>query len=973
MFSWGCCDHGQLALGGITDLEICRPRQVSELPVPDISIQDIKAGDSHTVILSNDGKLFTCGSNEYGQLGHESLTQRRLNLVSSLGAYTIKSISCGANHCLAVDEWGKVFSWGTNDTGQLGHNQSEVSQLGTPKLIKGLGTVNVIQIASGANHNLALTKGGQLYAWGDNKYGQLGIGPVSDKSVTNPLPIDCLTSLPIRFIACGGQHSVLVSHSGAVYAWGRNNRGQLGLGDTEDRIFPTQVRSLRNQRICHISCGDEHTICLTEDGGVFSFGSGQYGQLGHGSKSDEQLPRKIIELMGTDVSQIACGKRHTLAFIPTRGRLYAFGLGGSGQLGNGSYSCATTPQVVHGPWVGPTGEPSAPKRVIEEMNIDPLLEPVVITNIGAGGDQSFAVTSEIKKKVSPVDYRLHLPTLEMLTTEIIDEMLSHGPEDCLDQDFLEKLEIIFQNPACINSSFLLPSHKPCTSKNHGVDLKAWNYTTKRLSKITNDTIKELITTGLTKYIIPKLEKNPPDVETLRQFLIYPMFAEFENNSLYKEIHCAFAKGWISLPKAAWNVVEKWFAQQGRDFLLPIIENYKKTVIHILDQPNGVKMETELGLVLVFLRILNRINVSNNCIVSYEDFYIPEITDYIDLSNSYIHWLLAKSKGQSASAFHICNYPFVFDAAAKTALLQTDQAFQMHTAANAAMMECAVINPSMLIQNQGQEHVAYLICSIRRDHIVEDTLTFVQCIADFRDFKKPLKVKFDGEEADDAGGVRKEFFLLLLKEILDPKYGMFKEYEESCTIWFHPNCFEDVSYFFMIGVLCGLAIYNFTIINLPFPLALYKKLLGEDVATLDDLEELSAPLAKGLRDLLDYDGDDIDEVFCLNFTVVEDVFGQSVTKELKANGEDIVVTKENRQEYVQLYCDYVLNKSVDRTYQAFHAGFHKVCGGRVLDLFHARELMALVVGTQNYDWVEFQNHADYKVATIFWSKFPESTQ
>ena len=125
--------------------------------------------------------------------------------------------------------------------------------------------------------------------------------------------------------------------------------------------------------------------------------------------------------------------------------------------------------------------------------------------------------------------------------------------------------------------------------------------------------------------------------------------------------------------------------------------------------------------------------------------------------------------------------------------------------------------------------SHLICSVRRDHLVEDTLTFIQCVPDFRDFKKPLKVKFDGEEADDAGGVRKEFFLLLLKEILDPKYGMFKEYEETHAIWFHPNCFEDIGYFFMIGVLCGLAIYNFTIIYLPFPLALYKKLLGDEVS------------------------------------------------------------------------------------------------------------------------------------------------
>ena len=106
--------------------------------------------------------------------------------------------------------------------------------------------------------------------------------------------IECLIALPIRCIASGGDHSVIVTNSGAVYAWGKNDKGQLGLGDTVNREFPTQIRSLRNLKVCYVSCGAEHTVCLTEDGGVFSFGSGQYGQLGHGSKTDENLPRKIM-------------------------------------------------------------------------------------------------------------------------------------------------------------------------------------------------------------------------------------------------------------------------------------------------------------------------------------------------------------------------------------------------------------------------------------------------------------------------------------------------------------------------------------------------------------------------------------------------------------------------------------------------------------------------------------------------------
>ena len=123
--------------------------------------------------------------------------------------------------------------------------------------------------------------------------------------------------------------------------------------------------------------------------------------------------------------------------------------------------------------------------------------------------------------------------------------------------------------------------------------------------------------------------------------------------------------------------------------------------------------------------------------------------------------------------------------------------------------------------------------------------------------------------------------------------------------------------------------------------------------------------QGLRDLLSYEGEaSVEDVFCLNFAVDEDDFGQVITAPLKPGGENIPVTKENREEYVKLYCDFKLNKSVERFYKAFHAGFHKVCGGRVLDLFHARELMALVVGTTNYDWTEWQNQTEYKVCIKF---------
>lgn len=276
------------------------------------------------------------------------------------------------------------------------------------------------------------------------------------------------------------------------------------------------------------------------------------------------------------------------------------------------------------------------------------------------------------------------------------------------------------------------------------------------------------------------------------------------------------------------------------------------------------------------------------------------------------------------------------------------------------------------------HVSqYIVLNVTRENLVQDSLRELQRYSQ-SDLKKPLKIKFQGEEAEDAGGVRKEFFMLLLKDLIDPKYGMFKEFEDSRAMWFADVTFETENMYFLIGVLCGMAIYNFTIINLPFPLALYKKLLMKPV-DLSDLREMSPTEANSMQALLDYEGDDFKEVFDLSFEISRDIYGESETKPLKPNGSSISVTLENRcvlqmdswtrsytytayafrREFVDLYVDFIFNKSVELHYRAFHEGFMKVCSGRVLQIFQPEELMAVVVGNEEYDWQALEDNCDYK--------------
>lgn len=177
----------------------------------------------------------------------------------------------------------------------------------------------------------------------------------------------------------------------------------------------------------------------------------------------------------------------------------------------------------------------------------------------------------------------------------------------------------------------------------------------------------------------------------------------------------------------------------------------------------------------------------------------------------------------------------------------------------------------------------------------------------------------------------------------------------------------------------MAIYNFTIINLPFPLALYKKLLNEPV-DITDLRDLSPTLANSMQSILDYTGEDFEEVFNLNFEVTRDMFGETQLVPLKPDGNNIPVKQSNksvktarwfsllsnirfflfsRTEFVELYIDYVLNRSVLKQFQGFSDGFMKVCGGKVMELFRPHELMAVVVGNEDYDWHVLESEAEYR--------------
>ncbi|KAF9898570.1 putative E3 ubiquitin-protein ligase, partial [Lobosporangium transversale] len=247
----------------------------------------------------------------------------------------------------------------------------------------------------------------------------------------------------------------------------------------------------------------------------------------------------------------------------------------------------------------------------------------------------------------------------------------------------------------------------------------------------------------------------------------------------------------------------------------------------------------------------------------------------------------------------------------------------------------------------------------------------------RDLDKSLRIEFIGEDGVDAGGLRKEWFLLLVRQLFDPQYGMFVYDDHSSQCWFNPASFESLDQFYLVGVVIGLAIYNSTILDLPLPLACYKKLLNTPVA-LEDLANFRPDLAKGFDQLLNYDGDDVEDVFCLNFVGVYEAYGESVEVPLIPNGEDIPVTSLNKRDYVERYANFVMNTSISDQFESFRRGFYLVCSGHALSLFRPEEIESLVRGSaepldidQLRSVTEYEGFNDeHDVIKNFWSIFKE---
>jgi hypothetical protein len=215
---------------------------------------------------------------------------------------------------------------------------------------------------------------------------------------------------------------------------------------------------------------------------------------------------------------------------------------------------------------------------------------------------------------------------------------------------------------------------------------------------------------------------------------------------------------------------------------------------------------------------------------------------------------------------------------------------------------------------------FLSIRIRRKNLIEDALN--ELSRNGIKLQNPIKVKFVGEQGEDEGGVRKEFFLLFIRQIFDPNYGMFSYNSKTRLYWFNHYTFEPKIKYELIGIIFGLAIYNNIILDVKFPLTVYKKLLGIN-PTLEDMKEYDPELYQNLKFLKETDDSNLKENLDIDFTVIDDKFGEKVKVELKPDGENIAVDSKNKNEYIDLFINWFFNESIKEVFKSFERGFYRV--------------------------------------------------
>ncbi|XP_027914148.1 ultraviolet-B receptor UVR8 isoform X2 [Vigna unguiculata] len=347
VWSWGAGTEGQLGTKIVKD-ELF-PQLLHQPSLS--SISSLACGGAHVIALTSAGKVFSWGRGNSGQLGHGEVVSNALvpKGVTSLDGYFITHVAAGWSHSGFVSDSGCVFTCGDGTFGQLGHG--DYASHCSPVKLPCFGDQRVAQVACGMRHSLVLLKdcvGNQVYGFGSGKRGQLGVSNDKVKSVNVPRAVTGFDGVEIIGIAANGDHSAALSVDGHVYTWGRGFKG------FEDAPVPHCLNSSLN--FIKVALGWNHALAMTGEGEVYMLGGNHLGVLSdlqnispqamHVPDLREVNVEKVPGLEGMKITDIATGAEHSV-IVTDNGEIRTWGWGEHGQLGLGDTRDQISPVTVN--------------------------------------------------------------------------------------------------------------------------------------------------------------------------------------------------------------------------------------------------------------------------------------------------------------------------------------------------------------------------------------------------------------------------------------------------------------------------------------------------------------------------------------------------------------------------------------------------------------------------------------------------
>ncbi|KAG8593380.1 hypothetical protein GDO81_000806 [Engystomops pustulosus] len=510
-----------------------------------------------------------------------------------------------------------------------------------------------------------------MYCWGNNRYRQLGLTDKEEEEVGFTENDYFNSQVGVRKVASGGSHTLFLLEDGIVHSCGQNNCGQLGRRSNNSSL--DEIYSLEAQLIVDVSCGVNHSVAICNEGNIFSWGEGSQGQLGSGQFPQQSpIPRKISGLSDIRIIQISCGHFHTVA-LSEDSNVFSWGKNDNGQLGLGKQTPnQASPQLVKFLKGVPLVQVSVGRYVFKPHAISSLREKGVIY-ISCGDEHTAVLCKEgtvytFGNGTLGQTHSITLMTDNMLTICRINETLvktwiDTKPGKPNRQDAKREIIKIFSSPACLTASFLKNRDSSSDPSLPIVDLSFANDIFTELCQ--HKWIADIICSSLKNELIPATGSLPNLFEALSVFLLFPECPIMHDANLAAELVQAID----NLSLNAKKMLETLWSSLPEPNLKKQIQMFKiALILCVFQKKDSIKH------VLEALKQLYRANMKAGYKVPISYFCVPEVSHAIIIPADLNNWRIYQKQSQADGTMDpeiYCRYPYIFTFATKVLYLNTD--------------------------------------------------------------------------------------------------------------------------------------------------------------------------------------------------------------------------------------------------------------------------------------------------------------